>query len=135
MDALNAPLPGRRAAARLLDDREALARAITDRLYAERPALAAKYGAAGREKCLQDLRYTIEHLTPAVDLGEPALFAGYVRWLDELLRARNVDTEEVALSLRLTEAVLRERLAADEADAVVPAIRAGLEALSADGGR
>ena len=125
----------RRAAGRLLDDKEALARAITDRLYAERPALMERYGAVGREKCLQDLRYTLEHLIPAVDLGEPAMFAGYVRWLDELLRARGVATDEIARSLELTERVIRERLPAEEADAVAPAIRAGLGALAAEGGR
>ena len=127
MDAVTA---GARAAGRLLDDKEALARLVTDALYAERPGLVAKHGAAGREKCLQDLRYTIEHLVPAVDLGEPSMFAGYVRWLDGLLRARNVATDDVARSLELTERVVRDRLAADEAAAVSASIGAGLAALS-----
>ena len=119
-----------RAASRLLADKESLARAITDALYADMPELMAKYGEAGREKCLQDMRYNLEHLIPAVDLGQPEMFAGYVRWLDDLLRARNVSTGEVVRSLELTEALVRERFSTEEAEAVATCIRAGLSALA-----
>jgi hypothetical protein len=122
---------GGRASARLLEEKDALARAVTDALYAERPGLLARYGAVGRQRCLEDLRYTLEHLSPAVDLGQPAMFADYVRWLDGLLRARAVDTAEVVRSLQLLDALLGERLPADEAAAVQPALRAGLAALPA----
>lgn len=118
-----------RAAGRLLAEKEALAHAVTDALYAEQPALLAKYGAVGRAKCLEDLRYTLEHLLPAVDLGEPRMFADYVRWLDALLRARHVDTAEVRRSLVLTARVVAERFPADEAAAVQPVVAAGLAAL------
>ena len=123
-----------RAAGQLLQHKEALADAVTNALYADMPELTERYGDAGREKCLQDLRYTIEHLIPAVDLGQPDMFASYVRWLDALLRARNVSTREVVRSLELTERVVRERLAADEADAVATCVHAGLSALGASAG-
>ena len=126
MDALTAD---GRAAARLLADAEALARAVTDALYAERPALLEKHGAAGREKCLQDLRYTLAHLIPAVELAQPAMFADYVRWLDALLRARNVATDDVVRSLELIGRALGERLPDDELAAVRPVLAAGLAAL------
>ena len=119
-----------RAASRLLADKESFARAITEALYADMPELMAKYGAAGREKCLQDMRYNLEHLIPAVDLGQPEMFAGYVRWLDDLLRARNVSTGEVVRSLELTEELVRERFSPEEADAVAICIQAGLSALA-----
>lgn len=121
-----------RAASRLLADKESFARAITEALYAEMPGLMAKYGEAGREKCLQDMRYNLEHLIPAVDLGQPEMFAAYVRWLDDLLRARNVSTDEVVRSLELTEALIRERFSTEEADAVAVCIRAGLSSLRSD---
>jgi len=122
---------GARAAQQLIQEKDTFARAITDALYAERPALREKYGAAGREKCLQDIHYTIEHLIPALDLGHPAMFAEYVRWLDALLRARQVDTTEVVRSLELTERVARERMSADAAAAVAHLIRVALDALAA----
>src|SRR5689334_21020536 len=64
-------------------------------------------------------------------IGHPAMFAEYVRWLDALLRARQVDTTDVVRSLHLTERVARERMSADAAAAVAHMIRAGLDALAA----
>jgi hypothetical protein len=72
---------GERCAARLLAEKEGLALAIADALYRERPELAAKYGETGRAKCVQDMRYNLEHLAPAVALDDPSMFAGYARWL------------------------------------------------------
>ena len=85
---------GTAAAERLLAEKATLAAEITAALYAEMPELLARHGEYGRRKCLEDMQYNLEHLAPAVDLADPALFAGYVRWLDGLLRARNVGTAE-----------------------------------------
>ena len=129
---MNAATPAARAAARLLEEKGALARAITEAMYVARPTLAERYGNRGRERCLEDMHFTLEHLIPAVDLGEPALFVSYARWLDGLLRARNVDADDVRLSLTTTAGVIEERLSADEAEAVVAVVRAGLDALGDD---
>ncbi len=125
--------PAARASAYLLEEKEALAREITRRLYRALPGLLDKYGEHGREKCLQDMRYNLEHLAPAVDLEEPEMFAGYVRWLDGLLRARNVATDELLRALELTGEVLAERLTADEQVSVRSCVGAGVAALG--GGR
>jgi hypothetical protein len=130
---VNPVTPSARAAARLLDDKGALARAITDAMYEERPGLAERYGARGRARCLEDLHFTLEHLIPAVDLGEPALFVSYARWLDGLLRSRSVDADDVRFSLATTARLVGERLPADEAQAVVAVVQAGLAALGGDG--
>jgi len=120
-----------RAAGRLIAEKDAMANEVTRLLYEERPELTVRYGAVGRERCLEDIRFTIEHLIPAVELGRPAMFVTYVTWLDELLRARNVATRDVNRSLELLERIARARLAAAEADAVAGSIRAGLAALPA----
>ena len=121
-----------RAAGRLIAEKDAMASEVTRLLYEERPELAVRYGPVGRERCLEDIRYTIDHLIPAVDLGQPALFVTYVTWLDDLLRARNVHTRDVIRSLELLEHVARARLAADEAEAVAGSIHAGLASLPAE---
>ena len=126
MDALT---PGSRAAAHLLDRKELLARAITEALYGDMPELLERYGERGREKCLQDHRYTLEHLIPAVELESPVMFGEYVRWLDGLLRARHVPTAELVRSLMQTCRVLERELPADEAAAVAPVLQAGLAIL------
>lgn len=121
-----------RAAARLEAEQGALAQAITAALYAELPELEAKYGERGRARCLEDMNFNLEHLRPAVQLGKPAMFVTYVQWLDGLLRARGVDTREVARSLVLTGDVLGARLSAEEMATVTPSIQAALQALGGD---
>ena len=126
-----APDAGTRAARLLLVDREALAREVTDALYAESPDLLTRYGIPGREKCLQDMRYNIEHLTPAVELGDEAMFAGYVQWLDSLLRARNVPTRDVVRCLQLLAERCAVRYPRDDAETIARIVRAGLAVLAA----
>ena len=141
---------GASAADALLARKAELAAAITDALYAAMPELQEKHGDRGRAKCLQDMRYNLEHLAPAVALDDPSLFAGYAVWLRDLLASRGVaaaevgrsleltreiararmPAEEVARSLELTRDVARARLPAGEAEAVGRAIAAGLAALA-----
>ena len=117
---------GERCAARLIAEKDALALAIAEALYRERPELAAKYGDAGRAKCVQDMRYNVEHLAPAVALGDPAMFAGYARWLLSLLTARGIPAGEIERSLALTHAEIGGRFPPDESAAAAPALEAAM---------
>lgn len=122
-----------RAALNLMAQRDALAQAVTDALYAEMPELLDRYEERGRKKCLQDMRYNLEHLAPAVDLEDPEVFANYVLWLNDLLVARDVSTVEVVRSLVLTQQIVNARMPPEEAAEVSRSIRAGLAALEAEG--
>lgn len=121
---------GARAARQLMRDKEGLAQAVSDALYAEDAALMERHGARGREKCLQDMRYNIEHLIPAVELGDGLMFAGYVEWLDTLLRARNVATRDIVRCLELLRDESARRYAPDEAEAIARILRAGLRVVA-----
>ena len=127
------PAVAERAAWSLNGSREALAQAVTDRLYAEMPELTERHGERGRLKCLQDMRYNLEHLAPSVEMEDPEGFAGYVLWLDDLLSARNVATTEVVRCLEITRRVVAERMPPEEAEAVDRSLQAGLAALRARG--
>jgi len=118
------------AARRLMADREAIARAVTARLYEERPELMERHGARGREKCLQDMLHNVDHLIPAVDLGDPSMFARYVEWLDGLLRARSVETTHLVRSLELLAEEGVARCAPEEGAALRPVVDAGLRVLA-----
>jgi hypothetical protein len=118
----------------LLEHKEAVAQSITKGLYQQRPELLERYGEGGRAKCLQDMRYNLEHLVPALALDRPAMFADYIGWVDGLLRARNVPTDDLRASLVLMQ---------QEAEGVLPAnlharlracIDAGLNALEQPAG-
>ena len=121
------------AADALIASKEDLARATTDALYDQRPDLLEKHGASGRAKCLQDMRYNLEHLAPAVALNRPDMFADYIRWVDNLLRSRGVATDELALSLELMQQVAEEQLSGVDLTTVRACISAGSAALLADG--
>ena len=120
---------GERAAMKMLDRLGEIARAVTDAMYREKPSLLDRYGERGRLKCLQDMRYNLEHLAPAVELDDPAAFARYITWCDGLLRSRGVPTDDLARSLELMDAELRARLSPEEAQAAGRSLWAGLQAL------
>jgi hypothetical protein len=120
---------GARAATALLEQKEVIARSVTGLLYAEMPWLVDKYGERGRAKCLQDMRYNLEYLAPAVEMEDPALFVRYARWADGVLRARNVPTGELARSFELMASDVSARLRHDEAAIVSGCLEAGVIAL------
>jgi MerR family transcriptional regulator, light-induced transcriptional regulator len=118
-----------RAASRLLESKEEIAREVTAALHERMPDLLRKHGERGREKCLQDMRYNVEHLAPAVHLERPDMFEGYVRWLDEMLGARGVDTAEIVVCLELLDEAVARGFEEEEAAVVRSCVRAGLGAL------
>jgi Phycobilisome protein len=125
---------GGRAAAALLEQKEVIARSVTGLLYAEMPWLVDKYGERGRLKCLQDMRYNLEYLAPAVELEDAELFVRYARWVDGVLSARGIPTGELARSFELMANDVRARLRADEAALVSACLEAGVIALRQAGG-
>lgn len=117
------------AARRLMHDRESLARAVTDALYDEAGDRLARHGPRGRERCLEDMHFNVDHLIPAVDLGEPDLFARYLGWLNDLLQARGVDTRDVTRCLQLLRDEVSRRYSADESRAIGEILDAGVRSL------
>src|SRR5919205_884972 len=59
------PTAERHAGRILREERAALAEAVTARHYELNPSLATRYGAAGRDKCLQDAGYHLSYLGEA----------------------------------------------------------------------
>ena len=117
------------AAEALFDNKGTLARAITEQMYRERPQLLERYGETGRVRCLEDMHYNIEHLAPAVALGDPHVFGRYVVWLRDMLGARNVPPDDVRRSLELTIEMVNKHLDPDYAKEIVAVIKAGIAAL------
>jgi hypothetical protein len=122
-----------RAGAALLEQKETIARSVTGLLYAEMPWLQDRYGDRGRDKCLQDMRYNLEHLVPAVELEAPDMFARYAAWCDGVLRARGVPTSELLRSMEIMRADVAARLPAEQAEAVAGCLDAGIGALRGAG--
>jgi hypothetical protein len=119
---------GMTASDALLDHKSIIARAITDAMYREKPALLERYGEVGRVRCLEDMHFNIEHLAPAVALGEAVLFERYVVWLRDMLAARNVPVDDVRRSLELTNTMVAQYLP-EHAAVIGDVVNAGIAAL------
>lgn len=117
------------ASKRLMDERGALAPAIADELYRRRPDLLEKYGSVGRKRCLEDMHFNVEHLAPAVALEDPEMFIRYILWVDDLLRARNVPSDDLILSLQIMREQVLDWFPDSEAAAIEPFLTAAVTAL------
>jgi methanogenic corrinoid protein MtbC1 len=107
----------------------ALAEELVKRQFAAQPELARRYGAIGREKCLQDANYHLAYLADAMNAGDPALFANYIAWAKVMLGKRGIPVEDLARHLEFTRTVVGEGLK-DEAGALaVEYLNAGLARL------
>lgn len=106
--------------------RDALAGGAVDRLYARRPELVERYGPAGRQKCVDDTRYTIDYLVNAVSTSQPALFTEYVAWAKVVLERRNVRAEDLADNLAALREAARELLPPEAAALAAEYLDAGI---------
>jgi methanogenic corrinoid protein MtbC1 len=78
--------------------------------YRKVPELHTRYGAAGKEKCLQDARYHLSYLTEAILSESPLLFKDYVGWAQQMLQARNIPSTDLAVNLNCIKEALAQRL-------------------------
>ncbi|HEV2762626.1 MAG TPA: cobalamin-dependent protein [Pyrinomonadaceae bacterium] len=121
-----------KSAARLiLSECASLAEAVTARQYEAQPELAARYGEAGRAKCLQDAGYHFSYLADAVASASPSLFSDYVGWAKVMLGARNIPAADLARNLALMQEVVRQRLPPEASAVVDEYFDAGLRRLPA----
>jgi MerR family transcriptional regulator, light-induced transcriptional regulator len=118
-----------RASEMIEAQRQALAHKIVERQYALQPELAQRYGAAGREKCLQDAHYHLTYLAEAVAVGSTPLFADYVQWAKILLGSYGVPAQDLAANLQVIRETLQENLPEDIGNVVGGYIDRGLESL------
>jgi methanogenic corrinoid protein MtbC1 len=93
--------------------RAELAEIITVKHFALKPELEARYGAAGRAKCLQDATYHLSYLSEALQTAQPALFGDYVLWAKTMLSGRGIPEKDLVDNLRVIRESLSEVLPKD----------------------
>lgn len=106
-----------------------VAEATTVSHFQAHPELLERYGARGREKCLQDTHYHLSYLAEAVTVGSSALFADYVAWAKIMLESRGVGWSDLARNLDFLKAGIQTHLPAEEAAVAVRFIDAGMVSL------
>ncbi len=98
--------------------------------YAREPELAARYGAIGRTRCLEDAGFHLRYLAEAMESSRPSLFADYVRWAQVVLSGRKIPTSDLVHNLHRLEEMLRSRLPEDIASRVCRVVQHGVTALT-----
>ena len=93
--------------------RAELAEIITVKHFALKPELEARYGAAGRAKCLQDAAFHLSYLSEALHNSQPALFGDYVLWAKTMLAGRGIPEKDLVDNLRVIRESLSEVLPKD----------------------
>lgn len=101
----------------LIHERTATAAAVTAEMERRDPQLFARYPSNGRTRCTEDTAFHIEHLAAALDVGEDQIFTDYVQWLVNLLSARNIPSDDIAVNFAVLAEVLEERYGAAAAPA------------------
>lgn len=111
-------------------DRHSLAEAIVDRQYELHPQLQARYGTAGKAKCVQDTEYHLSYLATALTYSSPNLFADYIRWAKGVMVAYGVDLADVEVNLACMRDMLHSRLGEEEKSQIDAYVDLANEALA-----
>jgi signal transduction histidine kinase/methanogenic corrinoid protein MtbC1 len=88
--------------------RGALAAMIVDRQYSLDPFLRERYGENGREKCIEDTRFHLAHLSSALLASSPSLFADYVGWVGSVMHVAGIRLQDVRMNLACLRDVCAE---------------------------
>ena len=123
------PGPIRIASNPIADRREELADVIVAIQFERWPALYARYGEAGRNRCVEDVGFHLLYLAEAVATGSPALFREYVAWVKILFAGIGIPDEELGESLEILRDVVASRTDPATAERVRACVDEALAAL------
>lgn len=110
-----------------------LAAELVDEQYRSDPELLERWGERGRAKSLDDAAHNLSFLAEAVALGDTAVFARYILWLDKVLAGAGLPRSVLAGHLELLGAGLNKNLSKACAEAAGAHIEAALAALKSAG--
>lgn len=107
-----------------------IAEAVTNKYFETKPELEISYGAIGRAKCHQDTIYHLSHLSDALRVSEPSLFADYVVWAKEMLAGRGIPEKDLTDNLIILRDSLAEKLPSDYSQIACSYVEEGVEKLN-----
>ena len=84
--------------------RERLAEQIVARQYALEAEIWARYGEAGRQKGIQDVKDHLTFLIAAVKADDPSLFRDYVNWIKVVFAGLNFPAQVMRTTLTCARA-------------------------------
>jgi MerR family transcriptional regulator, light-induced transcriptional regulator len=94
----------------ILNSKDQLARRIIDRQYDENPALWAKWGKNGWDRCLEDTEYHIGYLAESINSNSPEVFTNYIKWTRSLFESLGLDMKSFIRNLELIAELIIEEI-------------------------
>lgn len=111
----------------LIEQKNALAKWVTDKYFDKRPQLAARWGEAGKKRCMEDAAYHYSYLSEAIRFNFPILFTDYVAWSKVLLASLKIEGEHLEDHLRLLLPAIENLGLHEVVDFARPIIEVALE--------
>lgn len=111
---------------RLREKGAALSIRALDEMY-RRPFWLERFGDSGHRRAEEDAHHHISYVTEAIAGGDPAVFAGYAKWLQSVLTTRGMCTRHLDENFALLQQVLRTELG--DADVAIEVLQRGREAI------
>jgi methanogenic corrinoid protein MtbC1 len=121
---------GRAAAEALGAARAEITEAVVAREFSERTEWLERYGAAGRDRCLEDLGRHLDYLATALAQDSASLFDDYVAWAAVLLKRLGIPEDHLRANLALTRSIIAEKLSPDLAAEAVSLIEGAVDRLA-----
>ncbi|MEP6833246.1 MAG: cobalamin-dependent protein [Gemmatimonas sp.] len=103
-----------------------IAARVTDRQFADDPALHARWGDRGRVKCTEDALRHLSYVSAAAMSGSDALFDAYVGWARILLGRLGLTEQHLAQNLSYLRDALLETLPEPSGRAAAAIVERGL---------
>jgi methanogenic corrinoid protein MtbC1 len=89
--------------------RRAFAERAVLRHWLRNPGTAERYGDKGRQRCVEDMQYTLVYLEAATSIGSMEPFRSYVAWLRSIFICFNVDVDDLIGTLETLQEIFFER--------------------------
>ena len=89
--------------------RRAIAERAVLRHWQRHPMVAARYGDKGRQRCVEDMLYTLVYLEAATATGSMELFRHYITWLRSIFICFNIDVDDLIGTLETLQEIFVER--------------------------
>lgn len=108
---------------------DTLAHAIAGEHLAAHPEAVARWGPAGRTRCIEDARFHLQYLATALDAESVPMFLDYVGWTKVVLAKRNLGESDLHETLQILSRAVRDM---PDAEAYVLTALDELPAMTAD---
>jgi methanogenic corrinoid protein MtbC1 len=98
--------------------------AVTERFCLTLGSVYSKFGSRGRDACREDLAFHLEFLRPVLEFGLLAPMVEYLCWLANVLAARTIPADHLALSLDWLSEFFAARMDPSDGAVVAASLRA-----------